>query len=1310
MTRKEDDCAESPCALNATCVDLVKDFHCDCPQGFTGKRCQVKVDLCADSPCSHGLCVDSLYSRQCVCDAGWTGENCDVNIDDCAERPCQNGGTCIDEVSGYKCQCAAGYEGVNCQHLVDHCSNSPCRNNASCTNLGPTYHCDCPLGFDGIHCELNIDECGSNKCDLAGTESCRDEVNTFSCYCKPGFTGKLCDVKIDQCADVPCVNDGQCVDMGGTFKCNCKSGWTGLRCEEESGSCTTKPCRNDGFCVNLVADYFCVCPPGVSGKNCETAPNRCVGEPCHNGGVCGDFGSHLECSCPSGFTGKGCEFKTNGCTDRSCRNGGKCLEADGFSSPRRCQCEPGFTGENCEKELDECAAAHCPASATCTDQVGGYVCVCPFNLTGTNCDKQINVNYDLNFFDPVRPSSASYYAPLRIESSAISVAFWVRFDSPFSHANFFTLHPFGNTSTSLLKLASNEVRVSLFSDIPPVEIPLSSSQHLNDGKAGITLGALSVPAFVGSITRVNVWNRVLDFEDEIPLMVLHCQRAEEIFKGLLVRFEGYTNIIGKVERTLRSSCSVDQLKYSPIHHSDVIRVEDCPAEIMMTSHQRETNISWQEPTFVGLNPIVRVEKNLKQGQLFTWGEYDILYVATDNATNQAQCNFKLRVTKVHCADISEPINGLQSCENWGPQLKYKACSIECRDGFEFPRSPAIFYVCGADGEWRPREQQKNAVFRYPQCTKHVPATRLVKVRVAYSASTACTEASKQAFLSKILQAVNAMDKKWKMCSLTDTTGCIGTQARVHCDNDEEVEEAMRLRRELPASSFRVEIEVPVKRTILTDPSSGANTTVHDAIQSEILSHAVLNFEKVLPNGRPDLGTLQIDDEYHCQAGQVVVGDLCVPCAPGTFHSSLTTKCELCPIGEYQPLTARAECFKCPAGQITASEGATSENECKANCPPGHQFDAATSGCVACGFGYFQPVGGSFACLPCGIGKTTLTDRATSEEECRDECPDGEQLSPAGVCQPCDVGTYRSRGEHKKCISCPPGTTTEATSSTRREQCNTPRCKTGQFLVKETKHCQFCPRGTFQNEEQETTCKLCPADHTTAAQGATAESQCYSTNQCQTGEYNCSWHANCIDLPDDNDVPSYECRCKTGYRGNGTHCTDACNDYCLNDGVCKKNALGSVECVCKEYFSGDRCELRQQQKMQKMTMLGVAIGALVTVAILVAIIIFMIYTRFTQVHDVDEKSSQLHDMTPSTFLYGSPTIREPSRPVDGPFYYEDDCGYEGGKNGSATVRSRLPTSGSMHSTTAPMNLMEESRMEQRLRAVQQHMYHPNSNNE
>lgn len=628
--------------------------------------------------------------------------------------------------------------------------------------MGATYHCDCALGFDGVHCEINVDECSDNKCDKTGTESCRDAVNDFKCVCKPGYTGALCATKLDQCADSPCLNDAQCVDMGGAFKCVCKPGWTGPKCEQDNGSCAAKPCRNNGFCVSLVGDYFCVCPPGVSGKNCETAPNRCIGEPCHNGGVCGDFGSHLECSCPAQFTGKGCEFKNSGCTDSSCKNGGKCVESLN-SSAKKCECPAGFTGESCEKNVDECSSAHCPSGATCVDQINEHICVCPFNLTGVNCDKMINTNYDLQFLDPFRPTTASLYAPFRIESSSISIGLWVKFEKPYQHATFFTLHRFGDNSKELVKISSSLVKLSLFDGIPSVDVPLSSSQHLNNGRwnhllitwhsntgsysviwnslrtytsngyatgrqldvmAGITLGSPVLPSFVGSIARVGVWNRVIDFEEELPLMVQHCQRSEEIYKGLLVRFEGYLKIIGRVERTHKSTCGSEEKSKAQLHASEPILVEDCPSDIVVSSVDRETNVTWQEPVFVGVNQIERVEKNLKQGQMFTWGEYDVLYIATDNATNQAQCNFKIRVGKENCVDASDPVNGVQSCESWGPQLKYKACSIECRDGFEFPRPPAVFYTCAADGHWKPNKNP-STMFRYPQCTKWVANTFVI---------------------------------------------------------------------------------------------------------------------------------------------------------------------------------------------------------------------------------------------------------------------------------------------------------------------------------------------------------------------------------------------------------------------------------------------------------------------------------------------------------------------------------------------------------------------------------------------------------
>ena len=69
-----DDCAEKPCLLGANCTDLIDNFKCDCPHGFTGKRCQEKVDLCTPSPCENGVCIDKLFTHECICFPGWTGK------------------------------------------------------------------------------------------------------------------------------------------------------------------------------------------------------------------------------------------------------------------------------------------------------------------------------------------------------------------------------------------------------------------------------------------------------------------------------------------------------------------------------------------------------------------------------------------------------------------------------------------------------------------------------------------------------------------------------------------------------------------------------------------------------------------------------------------------------------------------------------------------------------------------------------------------------------------------------------------------------------------------------------------------------------------------------------------------------------------------------------------------------------------------------------------------------------------------------------------------------------------------------------
>ena len=89
----------------------------------------------------------------------------------------------------------------------------------------------------------------------------------------------------------------------------------------------------------------------------------------------------------------------------------------------------------------------------------------------------------------------------------------------------------------------------------------------------------------------------------------------------------------------------------------------------------------------------------------------------------------------------------------------------------------------------------------------------------------------------------------------------------------------------------------------------------------------------------------------------------------------------------------------------------------------YTFQVEVNICRPCGYGKYQPEEGSFSCRLCGIGKTTRTKVAVSEEECRDECADGKQLAQDGTCEPCMLGTYRKKGLHLSCERCPDKTTT-----------------------------------------------------------------------------------------------------------------------------------------------------------------------------------------------------------------------------------------------------------------------------------------------
>lgn len=156
LNNDADPCAKIECLNNGTCIDGT----CNCPSGYTGDRCQTKIqvsDACINILCLNGgICRDGT----CECPSGYTGDRCEKKIqvsDPCRGITCQNNGVCRDG----KCDCPSGYTGKRCETKIsaDPCKGIVCLNRGKCSN----GKCKCPSGYTGDRCQTKIIDEGTRE-------------------------------------------------------------------------------------------------------------------------------------------------------------------------------------------------------------------------------------------------------------------------------------------------------------------------------------------------------------------------------------------------------------------------------------------------------------------------------------------------------------------------------------------------------------------------------------------------------------------------------------------------------------------------------------------------------------------------------------------------------------------------------------------------------------------------------------------------------------------------------------------------------------------------------------------------------------------------------------------------------------------------------------------------------------------------------------------------------------------------------------------------------------------------------------------
>ncbi|XP_004560250.3 von Willebrand factor D and EGF domain-containing protein [Maylandia zebra] len=405
------------CLNAASCVASVNlpagsgEYVCVCPDGFTGRRCEVDIDNCKPNPCRLGFCIDGLNSFSCVCPPGMTGRTCREDIDECVSQPCFPGVGCNNTVGSFFCgSCPQGYsgDGKNCmrESVVEAvvtpvrvpqvslrskpspCSRGPCYPGVQCfesIHVSAGFVCGpCPAGLQG----------NGQKCTSAAQGTVTSGADSYFHVTRSNSTSssnrrppdrrtrpEATNIRRLSPADRKSTATSQDQTTVRTFAPTVHRGQpsgvdltpdlsTGIRWGSAAPhvTCADSPCFPGVSCEPKVSGSFSCgrCPYGYTGDG-VTCKAVCR-YPC---------GQNMECTlpntctCKDGYTGYSCHIAI--CRP-DCKNRGKCVK------PNVCKCPAGYGGPTCEEASCEPPCQH---GGTC---LARNLCTCSYGYVGPRCE------------------------------------------------------------------------------------------------------------------------------------------------------------------------------------------------------------------------------------------------------------------------------------------------------------------------------------------------------------------------------------------------------------------------------------------------------------------------------------------------------------------------------------------------------------------------------------------------------------------------------------------------------------------------------------------------------------------------------------------------------------------------------------------------------------------------------------------------------------------------------------------------------------------------------------------------------------